>query len=95
MPLWMAEGGPIFNRRLSVGQSAHPVQFTSADYSGAPRGRGRGWVRISTRCGGGPAGPVEGVLHIFPVGTSGNLSADLMAGVFLIGLLVMAFLGWG
>ena len=34
MPLWMAEGGPIFNRRLSVGQSAHPVQFTSADYSG-------------------------------------------------------------
>ena len=33
MPLWMAEGGPIFNRRLSVGQSAHPVQFTSADYT--------------------------------------------------------------
>ena len=31
MTLWMAEGGPIFNRRLSVGQSAHPVQFTSAD----------------------------------------------------------------
>ena len=33
MTLWMAEGGLIFNRRLSVGQSAHPVQFTSADYS--------------------------------------------------------------
>ena len=31
MTLWMAEGGPVFNRRLSVGQSAHPVQFTSAD----------------------------------------------------------------
>ena len=33
MTLWMAEGGPVFNRRLSVGQSAHPVQFTSADYT--------------------------------------------------------------
>ena len=38
---------------------------------------------------------VEGVSHIIPGGTSGNLSADLMAGVFLIGLLVMAFLEWG
>ena len=33
MPLWMAEGGPIYLRRLSVGQSAHPVQFTSAFYT--------------------------------------------------------------
>ena len=38
---------------------------------------------------------VEGVLHIVPGGKLGNLSADLMAGVFLIGLLVMAFLEWG
>ena len=29
----MAAGGPIYNRQMSVGQSAHPVQFTSADYN--------------------------------------------------------------
>ena len=29
----MAAGGPIFNRRLSVGQSAYPVHFTAADYT--------------------------------------------------------------
>ena len=32
--LWMAAGGTVFNRRMSVGQSACVVQFTSADYRG-------------------------------------------------------------
>ena len=38
---------------------------------------------------------VEGVLHVVPGGKSGNPSADLVAGVFLIGLPVMAFLERG